>query len=158
MYIYIPCIYEFTYYLYFHYVWIHFFCFYQVIGGAKSDSNEDTNDGDVGLSMSFGSPTESYQVSFHYNTQLYHMNKNYMIKWKTDIELSILSRIRMYSQVYMVYILDLCNLLLKVESCPGNSLTMWIQQISSWHLTCFFICICQNSKTVVPKVKTMNLD
>jgi hypothetical protein len=59
---------------------IHFFRFYQVIGGAQSDSNEDTNDGDVGLSMSFSSPTESYQVSFHYNRQLYHMNNNYMIK------------------------------------------------------------------------------
>ncbi len=72
--------YEFTYYLYFHYVSIHLFRFYQVIGGAKLDSIEDTNDGDVGLSMSFGSPKESYQVSFHYNTQLYNMNKNYMIK------------------------------------------------------------------------------
>ena len=57
--------------------------FFQVIAGAKSDlhydvfeeesqqrtkkcklSIEDTNDCDVGLSVSFGSPTESYQVSF----------------------------------------------------------------------------------------------
>jgi hypothetical protein len=60
-------------------LWIHLFRFYQVIGGAKSDvhyevtqqrskkcklSIEDTNDGHVGLSASFGSPTESYQVSF----------------------------------------------------------------------------------------------
>ncbi len=75
--------YEFTYYLYFHYVWIPLFCFYQVIAGAKSDlhydvfeeetqqrtkkcklSIKDTNDGHVGLSVSFGSPTESYQLSF----------------------------------------------------------------------------------------------
>jgi hypothetical protein len=47
LYIYIRCIYEFTYYLYFHYVRIHFFCFYQVIGGAQSDSKEDTNDGEI---------------------------------------------------------------------------------------------------------------
>jgi hypothetical protein len=79
-YIYIPCIYEFTYYTIFYYMWIHLFRFYQAKAGAKLDLHDvfeeesqqrkkcklgstDTDVGHVGTSMSSGSPTETYQVS-----------------------------------------------------------------------------------------------